>query len=256
MVSSMGSCYISERASIARSSLIGSNSYFYGNVKLGPGVIFGPNVIIGHPSPQEQANIRKLILSQSVYEQSLEDIFDRCVSAETSIEAGVVIRSGTIIYSGSLIQQNADIAHNCLIRENCCIGRDTHVVTGAQIMGSVTIGHGCRIAGTLCNRTQVGNCTSMLGHAMHRFRVGVPGYIEPSPKIGDGVIIGREAAIVGGVEIGDYAVIGAGTVVTKSIPSYSVWVGNPARWVEVQNPEDYRELKRRVEFYEDQKNSL
>jgi len=47
--------------------------------------------------------------------------------------------------------------------------------------------------------------------------------------IGDGVYIGARAMILGGVTIGDHAVIGAGAIVTKDIPAYAVCVGIPAK---------------------------
>lgn len=49
--------------------------------------------------------------------------------------------------------------------------------------------------------------------------------------IGNDVFIGARAVILKGVEIGDGAVIGAGSVVTRSVPSRGVTVGNPSRWV-------------------------
>jgi acetyltransferase-like isoleucine patch superfamily enzyme len=54
--------------------------------------------------------------------------------------------------------------------------------------------------------------------------------LEVAPvKIGDGVWLGEKVIILPGVEIGEKAIIGAGSVVTKNIPPYSIAVGNPAR---------------------------
>jgi UDP-2-acetamido-3-amino-2,3-dideoxy-glucuronate N-acetyltransferase len=47
--------------------------------------------------------------------------------------------------------------------------------------------------------------------------------------VGKGVSIGANATIVCGHDIGEYAFIGAGAVVTKNVPPYSLWVGNPAK---------------------------
>ncbi len=44
-----------------------------------------------------------------------------------------------------------------------------------------------------------------------------------------GASIGANATIIGGIVIGSYAVIGAGSVITKNIPSFSLWYGNPAK---------------------------
>ena len=54
---------------------------------------------------------------------------------------------------------------------------------------------------------------------------------EAAPIIGDGVLIGAGATILGNVYIGDESVIGAGAVVTKSVPAHSTVVGVPARAV-------------------------
>ncbi len=57
----------------------------------------------------------------------------------------------------------------------------------------------------------------------------------PSPpppkriKIGNDVWIGCNAVILGGVEVGDGAVVGAGAVVTKDVPAYTIVAGNPAK---------------------------
>lgn len=246
-----GSGFISSNAIISPNSLIAPSVRIYGPAVIKAHVILDSNVIIGYPSPVEQSQLKShLRTGGSFIHGSFDDLLDSFVSTETVIEEGVIIRSGTVIYSGSHIDENADLAHNIMVRENCMIGRDTNVITGAQIMSTVHIGHGCRIAGTLCNRTRVGDCTSMLGHAMHRYKVGVPGLIEPSPKIGNGVIVGREVAIVGDVEIGNFSIVGAGAVVTKSIPSFTIWVGNPAVQVRTRNLEECQELYRKVKSYE------
>lgn len=52
---------------------------------------------------------------------------------------------------------------------------------------------------------------------------------DPDLVVEDDVWIGANAIILGGVTIGRGAVIGAGTIVTKSIPPYSIYVGNPGR---------------------------
>jgi len=49
------------------------------------------------------------------------------------------------------------------------------------------------------------------------------------PVIGDDVWIGPHAIIIGGVRIGDGAIVGAGSIVTKDVPAHCIVVGNPAR---------------------------
>jgi acetyltransferase-like isoleucine patch superfamily enzyme len=69
------------------------------------------------------------------------------------------------------------------------------------------------------------------------FRWGDAAPDNPKPiKIGRGVFIGARALVLKGVTIGDRAVIGAGAVVTKDVPTQHIAVGNPARLLSAQNP--------------------
>lgn len=77
---------------------------------------------------------------------------------------------------------------------------------------------------------------SLIGHNTtiatlnHDFNPNTRASLTPSPvKIGKNVWIGSDCTILPGVEIGDGAIIGAGSVVTKSIPQNSIAVGNPTR---------------------------
>ena len=77
---------------------------------------------------------------------------------------------------------------------------------------------------------------SLIGHNTtiatlnHDFNPDKRANLHPSPvKIGKNVWIGSDCTILPGVEIGDGAVIGAGSIVTKSVPANSIAVGSPAR---------------------------
>ena len=63
----------------------------------------------------------------------------------------------------------------------------------------------------------------------HSTTIGNKGeFGKECPTIGDGVDIGSNVVIIGGISIGSHAVIGAGAVVIKDVPPYAIVVGNPA----------------------------
>jgi acetyltransferase-like isoleucine patch superfamily enzyme len=108
---------------------------------------------------------------------------------------------------------------------NIVIGNNTSVNDFTIIRGggNVTIGNNVRIGP---------HCT--IAGILHRFdRIDIPicdqGTILHEIVIEDDVWLGANCSIVGEVTIGRGSVIGAGSVVTKSIPEYSIAVGNPAR---------------------------
>lgn len=56
--------------------------------------------------------------------------------------------------------------------------------------------------------------------------------VESKPvKICEGAFIGAEVIVLKGVTIGKHSVVGAGSVVTKNVPDYEIWAGNPAKYI-------------------------
>ena len=93
---------------------------------------------------------------------------------------------------------------------------------------SITIGNHVTIGGnTVIYDTDFHSLdvSQRAGYADNALAVTAPVIIE------DGVFIGAHVTILKGVTIGHHAVIGAGSVVTKSVPASQIWAGNPARYV-------------------------
>lgn len=95
-----------------------------------------------------------------------------------------------------------------------------------------------------CNKIEIGNHV-FFGPGVHLYTATHPldartrRELESAHpiRIGDDVWIGGRAIVLPGVEIGDGSVIGAGSVVTRSIPPYSLAVGNPCRVIRCLKPE-------------------
>lgn len=64
-----------------------------------------------------------------------------------------------------------------------------------------------------------------------------------TPILGDYVIVHANATVLGGVTLGHHSIIGAGAVVLKNVPSYTVVVGNPARVIRKIKPKEYEQYR-------------
>ena len=141
-----------------------------------------------------------------------------------------VIDDGCRIGTGSKIWHFSHLMAGCVIGNNCNIGQNV-VISPAVILGnnvkvqdnvSVYTGVTCDddvFLGPSCVFTNVINPRSKIDRR------------EAFAKthVGKGATIGANATIICGHDIGTYAFIGAGAVVTKNVPPYALLVGNPAR---------------------------
>jgi UDP-2-acetamido-3-amino-2,3-dideoxy-glucuronate N-acetyltransferase len=143
-----------------------------------------------------------------------------------------VVDEGCNIADGVKIWHFSHIMSNCVIGEGCNIGQNVvvspEVVLGknVKIQNNVSIYTGVTcdddvFLGPSCVFTNVNN---------PRSGVNRRGQYDKT-HVGKGASIGANATIICGHNIGSYAFIGAGAVVTKDIPNYALVVGNPARHV-------------------------
>jgi acetyltransferase-like isoleucine patch superfamily enzyme len=135
------------------------------------------------------------------------------------------IGDGTKIWVNSQVREHAQIGENCIISKDTYI--DEHVVIGdrVKIQNGVSVYHGVIIEDDVF----VGpNATFTNDH--------VPRAFNTSWKISETIVkkgasIGANATIICGVTVGEYAMIGAGSVVTKNIAPHALVVGNPAKQI-------------------------
>lgn len=147
------------------------------------------------------------------------------------------------IHKTAHISDNASIGEgskiwiNVQIRENTNIGKNTIVSKDVYIDEGVTIGNNCKIQNsvsvykgvTIQNDVFVGPNACFTNDKVPR-AFNDEWSITPT-LIENGASIGANATIVCGTTIGEYAMIAAGSVVTKDVPPYTLVMGNPARIV-------------------------
>lgn len=132
------------------------------------------------------------------------------------------IGEGTTIWQYCVILGNAVIGKNCNINFNVFIENDVIIGDNVTIKSGVQIWDGLRIGDNVFispNVAFTNDFTPRSKQYSKKFLITI---------INEGATIGANATIIGGLTIGKYAMIGAGSVVTKNIPDYTLWYGNPA----------------------------
>jgi UDP-2-acetamido-3-amino-2,3-dideoxy-glucuronate N-acetyltransferase len=134
------------------------------------------------------------------------------------------IGKGTKIWHFSHIMKNSVIGENCNIGQNVVVSPDVQLGNNVKIQNNVSI-----YTGVICE-DDVFLGPSMVFTNVINPRSGVirkNQYMKTVVK--KGASIGANATIVCGNNIGKYAFIGAGAVVTKEVPDYALMVGNPSK---------------------------
>lgn len=139
------------------------------------------------------------------------------------------VSEDTKIGDGTKVWINAQIREDVKIGSECIISKDTYIDTqvkigdGCKIQNSVSIYAGVNIE----NDVFVGPNACFTNDKVPR-AFNLEWKITPT-LIKQGVSIGANATIVCGVTIGEYAMVAAGSVVTKDVEPYSLVMGNPAK---------------------------
>jgi UDP-2-acetamido-3-amino-2,3-dideoxy-glucuronate N-acetyltransferase len=141
-----------------------------------------------------------------------------------------IVDDGCTIGKGTKIWHFSHIMTNCVIGENCNIGQNVVVSPEVVLGNNVKIQNNVSIySGVICEDdvflgpsmvfTNVINPRSAVNRRGH--------YVRTIVK--KGASIGANATIVCGHDIGEFAFIGAGAVITKEVPAYALFIGNPAK---------------------------
>jgi len=128
----------------------------------------------------------------------------------------------TKIWQFCVVLQGAQIGRNCNINSHCFIENDVTVGDNVTVKCGVQLWDGIHIE----DNAFIGPNVTFTNDKYPRSKQ----YPEEFQKtiIRKGASIGANSTILSGIEIGENAMIGAGSVVTKNVPANSLWYGNPA----------------------------
>ena len=195
-------------------------AHIYENVVIEEGVTVFPGAVLGRP-PLSSGAARKVEVSEI---------------GPLIIRAGSVIGANAVIYAGSIIGENSMVCDGACIRENVIIGNNSLIAMGVTVNRDVVIGNHVKI---MDNSHVTGNAiiedgvfigplvTMANDNSMNRSGAQMESML--GPKIRKNSRIGQGACLLPGVEIGEESLVGANSVVTKSVPPFSKVKGVPAR---------------------------
>jgi UDP-2-acetamido-3-amino-2,3-dideoxy-glucuronate N-acetyltransferase len=148
-------------------------------------------------------------------------------SHETAIiDEGCQIGKGTKIWHFSHIMPNCKLGENCNIGQNVVISPEVVLGNNVKVQNNVSI-----YTGVTCDDDVFLGPSMVFTNVINpRSAVNRRGQYSKT-HVGKGASIGANATIVCGHDIGEFAFIGAGAVVTKTIPAYALVVGNPSRQI-------------------------
>ena len=152
------------------------------------------------------------------------------IHATAVIDDGAIIGDNTRVWHFCHIMPTAVIGSDCIIGQNVFVDNNVRVGNGVKIQNNVSLYNGVVLqndvfVGPSVVFTNVINPRSFI-ERKHEFK---------QTMVEQGASIGANATLICGITVGEYAMVGAGAVVTKDVPAYAVVMGNPAKqtgWVD------------------------
>lgn len=148
------------------------------------------------------------------------------------------VHETAVVDEGCIIEANAKIWHFTHIMPKCIIGAGSNIGQNCVVFPNVVLGKNVKVQNNVSIYEGV-TCDDdvFLGPSMVFTNITNPRSAivrrgqYAKTHVGKGASIGANATIVCGHDIGQYAFIGAGAVVTKTVPAYALVVGNPAKQI-------------------------
>jgi acetyltransferase-like isoleucine patch superfamily enzyme len=164
----------------------------------------------------------------------MKDVFIHPTAIVESNEIGkeTKIWAYTHVMVGAHIGENCNIGDHCFIESGAFVGNNVTIKNGNMIWEGVTLENGVFVGPHIFFTNDLYPRSPRLPQARNRY-YSKQKWLVPT-LVKKGASLGAGAVIIAGITIGEYAMVGAGSIVTKDVPSYALIKGNPGRisgWV-------------------------
>ena len=204
--------YISKKAIIGENVKIGNYTSIYDNVEIGDNSIISDHCAIGEPTSEYYKNQ------------------DKYQNGKTTIGANSLIRSHSIIYSNNTFGNNLATGHRIIIREHCNFGNNCSIGNGTELHGYCNGGDYVRVHSNVdLAHASLGSFVWIYTGARFTNDPQPPSNILKGAFVDDYSIVAVNAIVLSGMKIGKHCLIGAGSLVSRNIPDYSLAMGNPIK---------------------------
>lgn len=135
-----------------------------------------------------------------------------------NIGKGTLVWQYTIVLPGAIIGSNCNINSHCFLENDVVIGDNVTIKCGVYVWDGITIE----------DNAFIGPNVTFINDKFPRSKQNFD-LVRTIIKLG--ASIGANSTILPGITVGNHAMIGAGSVVTKDVPDFTLWLGNPARQI-------------------------
>lgn len=150
---------------------------------------------------------------------------DVYVHPTANVSEAAKIGAGTKIWINVQIREGASIGSKCVVSKDVYIDHGVSIGDRCKIQNSVSVYNGVTIADDVFVGPNVSFTNDRVPRAFNQ------GWKITPTRIGEGASLGANATIICGVTVGQFAMVAAGSVVTKDVAPYTLVMGNPARAV-------------------------
>lgn len=208
---------IEENVVIGDNVTIGHNTIIKKETQIGNFVQIGELTVLGKPTSSNKKMARKpgKALDPLIIEDYVTIGCNSVIYRHVKLETGVFVGDLTSIREKVTVGEDSIVGRNAIVETNTLIGKRVTIQTGCYITADMVIE----------DEVFIGPCCSSSNDKY----MGMGNFKHQGPVIKRGAKIGNNATLLPAITIGENAIVGAGSVITKDIPANKVVVGNPGK---------------------------